>query len=86
MSYDRSKDPMLAMDYARSDAPRYSDLHREITELKQQRDELLAALKTIKKTVCGERIPNWESDWNTTHTRGIIADVCDIAIAKVKGE
>lgn len=40
MEYDRSKDPMLAMDYWKPDAPKYQDLHREIAELKQQRDEL----------------------------------------------
>lgn len=33
MEYDRSKDPMLAMDYARSSTPNYGDLHREIERL-----------------------------------------------------
>ena len=35
MEYDRSKDPMLAMDYARSSTPNYGDLHREIEALRQ---------------------------------------------------
>ena len=39
MEYDRSKDPMLAMDYARSSTPNYGDLHREIEQLRKELDE-----------------------------------------------
>lgn len=49
--YDRSKDPMLAMDYARSDAPRYSDLRTEIESLRAKVAELESELDKSRSTV-----------------------------------
>lgn len=44
-------------------------------------DEAAAALEQIKKLVAGDRVPNWEDDWQTTHTRGLILDIIDGAIS-----
>lgn len=38
------------------------------------------ALERIKARVCGEAFPNWENTPNTTYSRGVIADICDMVL------
>lgn len=38
------------------------------------------ALLQVKSWVCGEKMPNWETDATTYISRGRIADICDIAL------
>ncbi len=52
-------------------------------QLREQLAALVDALKEIKIKVCGDKLPNWTNDAHTTQTRWWIADVCDIALAKV---
>lgn len=43
--------------------------------------KLAEALQSIKLWVCGDRHPNWASDWATICSRQNIADLCDGALA-----
>lgn len=45
---------------------------------------LRAAIEEIKARVVGERVPYWTDDWETTHSRGVIADICDAALTGQK--
>lgn len=45
----------------------------------QEIERLRAALRQIKGMVCGERVPRWTGDLQTTVTRGAIADIVDAA-------
>lgn len=38
------------------------------------------ALHRIKELVCGEARPRWDNSPETTSTRGVIADICDIGL------
>jgi len=46
-------------------------------------NEAEIALHRIKAIVCGERHPNWSDDMATGHSRGRIADLCDLVIDPV---
>jgi hypothetical protein len=47
-----------------------------------ENDRLRAALRRVKERVCGEALPNWENTPRTGDSRGLIADVCDIALGQ----
>jgi len=55
---------------------------------KQLESDLAVAvelLRRIKARVCGDALPNWENTPRTTHSRGIIADICEWEpVSKVK--
>lgn len=46
--------------------------------------DLRSALEQVKARVVGERVPFWTDDWETTHSRGVIADICDAALTGEK--
>jgi hypothetical protein len=47
-----------------------------------QEQRMREALERIKALVCGEKVPNWANDWQTTQTRIEIADICDVVLGK----
>jgi hypothetical protein len=47
--------------------------------MSKEQDELRDALRKIKKLVCGDKAPRWANDDAVFDTRGIIADICEIA-------
>jgi len=56
-------------------------LQRALAELRadnrREIDRLKRRLETIKSLVVGEKGERWNTDWNTTKTRGVIADLCE---------
>lgn len=55
--------------------PTYTDLLALYTECRR-------SLEAIKERVCGEHIPYWTDKTTVTHSRGVIADMCDRALNK----
>jgi hypothetical protein len=47
--------------------------------MSKEQEELRDALRKIKKLVCGDKAPRWANDDAVFDTRGIIADICEIA-------
>jgi hypothetical protein len=52
--------------------------------LQAENAEQREALQSIKARVCGEMTNGWKDQWDTTNSRGAIADICDKAIAKAE--
>ena len=52
--------------------------------LQAENAEQREALQSIKARVCGEMTNGWKDQWDTTNSRGAIADICDKALTEVK--
>lgn len=47
-------------------------------------DDMRRALEQIKGMVCGDAKPRWDNSMETTGSRGLIADICDLALRTSK--
>jgi hypothetical protein len=56
------------------------------SKLQAENAEQREALQSIKARVCGEMTNGWKDQWDTTNSRGAIADICDKALAKAEGK
>lgn len=56
------------------------DIHADQQAIMEVNNTLRETLLAIKLMVCGDRVPNWEDDWATTHMRGRIADIVDSVV------
>lgn len=49
-------------------------------------DQAREALSHIKRRVCGERHPNWDSDMAVWRSRTVLADICDAALSAIEAD
>jgi hypothetical protein len=58
------------------------EIQKEIAALQAENAEQREALQSIKARVCGEMTNGWKDQWDTTNSRGAIADICDKALTR----
>lgn len=49
-------------------------------------EQAVKAFERIKARVCGHKTPYWKDDYYVTHSRGLIAEICDEALRAMQQE